>query len=363
MRNGSFEGMWMNPPSLLRRTSAILGAMLVFMLSASLTLAVANDYRSRGLVPKGVTVVGQDLSGMTEAEARATIESAVSQPMLRSLTVSGDKKHWALAPVGFVTIDEESMIGEAYSTRRAATLLARIDSDLRGTPLTNEVKPMYAIDKNALAKWVAQVAKRIDRKPVDATRTVAGYKLTIRHSKYGAKVNRGASVRAIAKALTAEAALSGAPRTANLAVIPLKPKVLDSSIKNTIIVSLPDCEIHLYVGAKLVKTYPCAPGQPSWPTPTGDFHIVDKLADAPWYNPHSAWSASMPDIIPGGPGNPMGDRKIAIDYPGVFMHGIPSGEYSSIGTHASHGCMRMFPSDVHDLFKRVRIGDPVYIRG
>jgi lipoprotein-anchoring transpeptidase ErfK/SrfK len=44
------------------------------------------------------------------------------------------------------------------------------------------------------------------------------------------------------------------------------------------------------------------------------------------------------------------------------MHGIPPGEFDSIGTQASHGCMRMFPSDVADLIKRVNLGDPVYIR-
>jgi lipoprotein-anchoring transpeptidase ErfK/SrfK len=58
----------------------------------------------------------------------------------------------------------------------------------------------------------------------------------------------------------------------------------------------------------------------------------------------------------------MGVRKIGINYPGVFFHGIPASEYSSIGTHASHGCMRMLPSSIHDLYPRVKLGDPVYIR-
>jgi lipoprotein-anchoring transpeptidase ErfK/SrfK len=59
----------------------------------------------------------------------------------------------------------------------------------------------------------------------------------------------------------------------------------------------------------------------------------------------------------------MGVRKIGIDYPGVFFHGVPAGEFSSIGTHASHGCMRMMPSAVADLFTRVKVGDKVFIRG
>jgi lipoprotein-anchoring transpeptidase ErfK/SrfK len=58
----------------------------------------------------------------------------------------------------------------------------------------------------------------------------------------------------------------------------------------------------------------------------------------------------------------MGTTKIGINYPGVFMHGVPPGEYGSIGTAASHGCMRMMPSAVLDLYGRVKIGDPVFIR-
>ena len=58
----------------------------------------------------------------------------------------------------------------------------------------------------------------------------------------------------------------------------------------------------------------------------------------------------------------MGVTKIGINYSGVFFHGVPASEYSSIGTHASHGCMRMMPATVLDLFGRVKVGDPVYIR-
>jgi lipoprotein-anchoring transpeptidase ErfK/SrfK len=138
--------------------------------------------------------------------------------------------------------------------------------------------------------------------------------------------------------------------------------VLEAIFKTAIIVSLSQCKIRLYRGAKLIKTYPCAPGRPAYPTPMGDFWIESKLVNASWFNPHAAWSAGMPEVIGPGPSNPMGVRKIGINQPGVFMHGIPAGEYGSIGTHASHGCMRMMPADVLDLFGRVTVGDPVFIR-
>jgi lipoprotein-anchoring transpeptidase ErfK/SrfK len=156
--------------------------------------------------------------------------------------------------------------------------------------------------------------------------------------------------------------LSAEDRAVTLTVSPIKPRITPANFGRAIIVSLADREIRLFNGASLVKTYSCAPGQPDWPTPTGDFKIIRKQKNAPWINPHSDWSAGMPDRIPGGPNNPMGDTKIAIDFPGVYMHSVPPSEFGSIGSYASHGCMRMMPSAVHDLYRRVKVGDPVFIR-
>jgi L,D-transpeptidase ErfK/SrfK len=202
----------------------------------------------------------------------------------------------------------------------------------------------------------------VNRKPVDATREIVDYKFDVTTSTPGATVDQAAAVERISRALSSDAALASASRVVTLPIGYAQPKVTESSFKKAIIVSLPDCKIRLYDGVKLVKTYRCAPGMAAFPTPTGDFEVVTKLANAPWYNPGSAWAAGMPDSIPAGPNNPMGIRKIGINVSGVFMHGIPASEYSSIGTHASHGCMRMMPDDVMDLFNRVTIGTPVYIR-
>lgn len=353
----------MKARSLTSRILIVLGATLALMLSAGLAWAAVNDYQVHGLVPKGVTLAGHDLSGMTEAQVRAAIDAAVSAPMLQPVTVTGDKKTWTLDPKNFVTIDTEGMVSEAYSTRRDATFVTRVDSELRGTPLPKDVKPLYSVDATAVGAWIAQAAAKVDRRPVDSTRTIAaGYKFKITPAVYGARVSQTASVQRIVNALSADAALAGASRVVTLSVIPKTPKVLPSSYKTAIIVSLNQCRIYLYNGAKLVKSYSCAPGRPGYPTPKGDFVIDSKQRFAPWINPGAAWAASMPAVIPGGPDNPMGTTKIGINYSGVFMHGVPPGEFGSIGTHASHGCMRMMPSAVLDLYHRVNIGDPVYIR-
>ena len=352
----------MKAHSVARSIVSVIVTILLFAMSATSAWGIVSDYQARGLVSKGVTVAGRDLSGMDEQQVRAAIEDAVSSPMMRPLTVTVGAKSWVLDPRGIVTIDVDSMVDQAYQPGRDATLIVRMTSKLTGKPLSADVKPVYAVDNAAVAAWVKQTAKAAHRKPVDATRTISDYKIHIRKAVPGLKVDETTATAQIAAALTDETGLSSADRVTSLPVSAVKPKVLQSSFKTAIVVSLSQCRIRLYKGARLVKTYMCAPGQPAWPTPTGDFFINNKLSNAPWLNPHSTWSASMPDVIPGGPYNPMGQRKIGINYPGVFMHGIPPSEFGSIGTHASHGCMRMMPASVLDLYGRVAIGDPVYIR-
>ena len=356
------EGLSVKAPNTAIRVLFVVAATLMLVLSATLAWAAVSDYQVRGLVPKGVTVVGQNLSGMTESQARSAILQAVSAPMLRPVTVTGDNKTWIFNPATVVRINVDEMLDEAYAPRRTATFVTRLEHQVRDEPLPADIKPSYSIDTTAIAAWVAQASGEINHEPKDAKRKIVKYSFKITPSIYGATVDQQASTQQISAALTAETALANPNRVVALPIAVAKPHVLESSFKTAIIVSISRCKIYLFKGAKLVKKYSCAPGRPAFPTPTGDFKVDSKLANASWYNPHSAWSAGMPEVIGPGPSNPMGVRKIGINYPGVFMHGVPSGEFDSIGTQASHGCMRMFPSQVLDLFGRVKVGDPVFIR-
>ena len=346
-------------------TRSILGGLalaLLLVFSVGSAFAIVGDYATLPSVTKGVTLAGHELGGMTGAQVRTAIDQYVSTPVMQPITVVAGDRSWSLDPKAIVTVDVEAMIEQAYEPARTATIAQRLASRLTGDPLPATVEPVYAVATPTLAAWVQQAAATVDTAPVNAVRKVVKYAIHITPEVNGATVDQTAAVTQLAQALTGDAALSGSSRVASLPVDIVTPKVVKKSFKMAIVVSISQRRVRLFKGETLVKTYPCAPGQYAWPTPLGDFKIVRKQANAPWINPQSDWSMSMPDRIPGGPGNPMGDRKIGIDYPGVFLHGIPPSEYSSIGTRASHGCMRMMPSAIHDLFPRVKIGDPVYIR-
>lgn len=351
----------MKAPSLASRILLVVIATTMLVVSGSLAWAAANDYKSRGFVPSGVTVVGTDLSGMTESEARATLEAAVAAPLLRPLNVQAAQHAFVFDPKGIVTVDVDGMLAEAYAPRRNAPLMARVQHDLAGTPLPADIKPKYTVDQTAIASWLAGVQSQVDTKPVDAQRQIKKYKLIIKPSKVGLKTDVAGAQQAILDALNADTALKdSANRTTSIPVATTKPKITESTFKKTLVVSLSQRKVRLYNGPKLEKTYRIAIGQPAFPTPQGDFKIVNKRYMPTWTNPGSGWAASMPAYIAPGYSNPLGTRALDLSASGIRFHGTTND--GSIGTAASHGCMRMHMSDVEALYPLVPVGTPVFIR-
>ncbi len=133
------------------------------------------------------------------------------------------------------------------------------------------------------------------------------------------------------------------------------------AVSGHIVVDLSQLRLFLYRGDRLVKSYPVAVGQPAWPTPTGTYAIATMTKDPTWLPPNSDWAKNATPIPPGTE-NPLGTRWMGTSAPGVGMHGVPPSEDGTIGTYASHGCIRMHNWDAVDLFGRVAVGMPVIIQ-
>jgi lipoprotein-anchoring transpeptidase ErfK/SrfK len=120
-------------------------------------------------------------------------------------------------------------------------------------------------------------------------------------------------------------------------------------------------KLRLFKGLKFRKSYGVAVGQPAYPTPAGRFAIQDKQVNPVWSVPNSPWAGELQGttVDGGSAANPLKARWMGIAN-GVGIHG--TGEDYSIGTAASHGCIRMHVPDVIDLFKRVPVGTPVLIQ-
>ena len=118
--------------------------------------------------------------------------------------------------------------------------------------------------------------------------------------------------------------------------------------------------LRLFKRLKLSKTYPIAVGAAGYDTPGGLYAIRNKTVNPAWSAPNRPWAGLYAGTtVPGGaPNNPLKARWLGI-YNGVGIHG--TGDPASIGTRASHGCIRMTVPAVIDLYPRVPIGAPVTV--
>lgn len=126
-----------------------------------------------------------------------------------------------------------------------------------------------------------------------------------------------------------------------------------------IVVYLSTFTLELTENGKVLRSYDIAHGQPAYPTPPGEFHVADMVENPTWLPPDSAWAREAQPIAP-GPNNPLGTRWIGLNSGLVGIHG--TNDDSSIGSRASHGCIRMHVADVEDLYSRIQMGTPVSIR-
>lgn len=124
-------------------------------------------------------------------------------------------------------------------------------------------------------------------------------------------------------------------------------------------------ELRLYYLPSVTSTegtfYPLGIGRQGWETPEGDFQVVIKREKPIWRVPSTikAEHPELPDYIPAGPHNPLGDYWLGLSAPGYGLHGTnrPQG----VGRRVSHGCIRLYDQDIASLYECVETGTRVQI--
>jgi len=145
-------------------------------------------------------------------------------------------------------------------------------------------------------------------------------------------------------------------------------KIIPKRMQDGIVVNIPDRTLYYFQGGKLLKSLPVALGtsvkNPKyvWQTPVGKFKITAKQKDPTWFIPPSIRSEmeesgkEVVSSIPPGPQNPLGKYAIKTSIPGILIHSTT--KPWSIYSFASHGCIRVYPADMVDFFKEIKINTP-----
>lgn len=133
-----------------------------------------------------------------------------------------------------------------------------------------------------------------------------------------------------------------------------------SEAAGTIIVDTANTYLYLVLGQGKALRYGIGVGREGF-TWSGRERI-SRMAEWPNWRPPAEMlerEPHLPDFMPGGPNNPLGARALYLGNTLYRIHG--TNEPSSIGTHASSGCIRLLNEDVMDLYQRVSVGTSVVV--
>ena len=321
----------------------------------------AWDAGRADVFPNGVRIGPVDVSGLSRADARTRLQERLIEPLNTPLVVNASNRTFPLsAREAHIATDLDAMLDEAVRRGRSGGVLARTWRAISGEEVGATITPAVRYSRPAVQRIVDRVRVAVSRKPVDAKVDFAPQAVSIHHSRSGRAIDALKLRADVQKALVSAVG----DRTIEVPVRTIKPKVTGERLAKqypvVLAVDRGNFRISLFKRLKKVKVYPIAVGQAGLETPAGLYKIQNKAMNPAWTVPNSPWAGSLAgQVIPGGtPQNPLKARWLGVA-DGVGVHGTDA--RGSIGTNASHGCIRMLIEDVEQLYDQVPVGTPIYI--
>jgi len=344
------------------RKALVISLLALAVLAGSAVAALHQyDASHAGQITEGTTVAGVDVGGMSAQEAAAAVEDEVAERLEQPLTLTYHGRKFVLQPELFdVRTNVDELIAEAVQTSREGSFLGRSLRDLTGRAEGNAYQLDVQYSKAAVGRVVAGIRRELDREARDATVSASFTGVHVSPASIGVTVAAQPLRTKIAESLV------GAEGSGTLTVPAktVRPKVtteeLTDRYSHFIAISRSRRELRLFVNRKLVKTYSVGIGALGFETPTGIYEIESKAANPAWFVPDKAWAGDLAGKVIRGndPDNPIKARWMGF-WDGAGIHG--TADIASIGTAASHGCIRMTPHDVIDLYDRVPLHTPLSI--
>jgi Uncharacterized protein conserved in bacteria len=334
---------------------AIAVGIVLLALGGVSYAAYRYDRASSDRILPGVTVAGIDVGGMARVEAIQAVQRSVQERLSQPLTIRVAEGSWKTTPAELGrSADVGAAVDQALQASDSVGFITRVWHRLREEPVDISIDVSFRDAGSGVAALVSSIADDVAQMPRDASVAVVDGEVTFVHSRPGRAVGTNVATKRL------QAALEEGATSVRLPVKTVKPKVPDAKIGKTIVVDRTINQLYLYNGFDLEKTYPVATAAAGYVTPPGQWTIIDKQENPTWTNPApDTWGADLPAFIPPGPGNPLGTRALYLNASGIRIHGTE--DVSSIGTHASHGCIRMLMSDVEEIYPLVPIGTRVIV--
>ena len=337
-------------------------ALLVFvlLLVGGAVGAYAIDSSHEDEIAEGITIGDVDVGGMTPEEASKAVRADLIKPLAKPVTLTFNGTKYVLSPEQLnVHSDIAGMVSDAMSASREDALPERVWRYVTGGEVDEAIKPTVSYDESSIDEFVTKIAHEVDQAPADASIEPGPASLNTVPGEPG-RTLQADELRASLQ----DAVQSPGNRTVNAQVEEVEPQVTTGDLAAEtpvyLTVDRSSFELRLWENLKLSKTYTIAVGAVGFDTPAGVYEIQNKAVDPVWNVPNSDWAGNLAGkTIPGGaPNNPLKERWMGI-YDGAGIHGTD--DVASLGSAASHGCVRMAIPDVIELYDQVPVGTPIYI--
>jgi lipoprotein-anchoring transpeptidase ErfK/SrfK len=345
----------------MRRRLVAVFALAVAVLLVGAGSLYAFDRSHRTKIAEGVTVNGVDVGGLTVERARAKLQTALLEPLTRPVSVRYHGRSFTLTPEqAQIAVDIDGSVDRALTASRDGNVFSRTWREVRGADVDEDVAADVSWSSAAVRRLVRRVDRNLTVEPRDASVDLEAGLVEPVTSRDG----RSVETRRLRRDIERELLDDGDQRLVRVRTEVVEPEVTTDELAEKypaiIMVNRGGFQLTLYKDLKPVKTYGIAVGQVGLETPAGLYSVQNKAINPAWSVPNSDWAGDLAGtVVPGGvPENPLKARWLGI-YDGAGIHGTDA--TGSIGTAASHGCIRMLIPDVIELYDQVPVGAPVYI--
>jgi lipoprotein-anchoring transpeptidase ErfK/SrfK len=306
------------------------------LVSLVVLLTACGSSGAAATTPSGTVIAGLDVSGLPEAEAAARLETAFGRTLRSPVEVRVGAHRLHFTPRG------GGISFDAACSVRARALCV-------------------TYDQKGMARFLDRVQRSGSREPRDARLRYTVTKLRVRAARVGYDVDR----RAVQRKVEAVLRDPHAVRVVRQKLDRLAPEVTREDLADrygtVVTIHRGGFRLRLFKGLEPVASYRVAVGMAGHETPRGRYEIANKAVDPAWSAPDRPWAgAYRNEVVAGGSAeNPLKARWLGI-VDGVGIHGTDA--VGSLGSRASHGCIRMSVPDVKRLYERVPVGALVMIK-
>ena len=325
----------------------MLRVATIAIVAALLSVPAASAEVPKRL-PDDATIANVAVGGMGPVEATRTVKATLAPVYeTRPVAIRVSHKDTLVTPgaAGFV-IYYDWMVKRAFALAGAHKPVAvplhlGVKDALRDAAVANVAKKYYRAPRNARVRFGVTAIRRIR-----------------------ARVGHGLDQALVVKRLEQELRQPTTGRVVAGRMVRVQPAITTASLRKRypayISVDRATHTLRVFRALRLVRTYPVAVGAAGFETPAGLRHVLYKDKNPSWTAPNRPWAYPYQGqtFPPGDPNNPLREWFIALG-DGIGIHG--TSEEWTVGSSASHGCLRMHAADVNEVARLTPVGTPVLI--